>query len=550
MAPCRLHHAIAVAFLSGLCLTGAAAPSWAQDAVALTANARAFGSNVNVLGDAQDATPFSFQIALKLRHGTELRARVARGETISDAELDQSYLPTRDAYDTVLAWLARGGFKIDRTYANRMTVEASGTSGAVRRAMGVALKRVEVEGKQYLATDAVPVVPHAVADAITGINGLQPYLRLHPVFRRSMVSAQASTEAATPFATISGNYYPGGILRVYQALPYLSQTGAGTRTAILIDTFPNPSDLTQFWKLTGIPQTLSDVEFVQAVKGSLPSPSGEETLDTEWASSIGYGSTVRVYATASLAFTNLDSGYQAILSDLKSGVSIQQLSISLGGCEPLAPLLEVETESNLISLIAAKNVSILVASGDDGAFECQKEGVTTIPFPSWPSTDPLVTAVGGTHLIATGSGTTLKIQSETGWTGSGGGLSNVFNTPSYQTSLGAPTRAVPDVAADADPSTGVVIVLNGKSQTVGGTSAATPIWAGLMSLVNEARASAKKPQLGPLNPRVYPLLGTANFHDDTSGNNGYYSAGKGYDLVTGLGSPVMNKLLPTLVSQK
>jgi kumamolisin len=108
---------------------------------------------------------------------------------------------------------------------------------------------------------------------------------------------------------------------------------------------------------------------------------------------------------------------------------------------------------------------------------------------------------------------------------------------------------VPDVASDADPATGVVIVLDGSIQTVGGTSAAAPTWAGFAALINEARLAADKKPLGQLNPRIYPLLGSAAFQDVVGGCTQDHCAVKGCDLVTGIGSPVMNELLPALVAQ-
>jgi kumamolisin len=201
-----------------------------------------------------------------------------------------------------------------------------------------------------------------------------------------------------------------------------------------------------------------------------------------------------------------------------------------------------------ISRIAAKSVSILIASGDKGAKEC---GPGNGLHPSFPATSPFATAVGGTHLIANGGPHSLKltIKSQTGWSGSGGGLSDVFATPSYQKPLGAPSRAVPDVAADADPATGVVILLGGFTEEVGGTSASTPIWAGFVSLINQARFAKGKDALGQLNPHIYKLPQKSNFDDVVEGCDGGYCAVPGYDLVTGWGSPVMNKLLPALAAQ-
>ena len=117
-----------------------------------------------------------------------------------------------------------------------------------------------------------------------------------------------------------------------------------------------------------------------------------------------------------------------------------------------------------------------------------------------------------------------------------------------QSGLGLTGRGVPDVAADANPATGVAIVLNGQIQVFGGTSVATPIWAGLMGLVNQARLAAGKSTLGMLNPRLYRPAPEASFRDITVGNNGF-PALVGYDLVTGWGAPRMSILLPDLKAQ-
>jgi kumamolisin len=123
----------------------------------------------------------------------------------------------------------------------------------------------------------------------------------------------------------------------------------------------------------------------------------------------------------------------------------------------------------------------------------------------------------------------------------GGGVSIEFALPSYQASAkvpdnvdtGKPGRGVPDVAGNADPQTGYQTLVDGSQQVVGGTSAVAPLWAGLVALLNQSLGAP----LGFANPRLYDLLGTAAFHDITSGSNGAYSAGPGWDACTGLGSP-------------
>ncbi len=138
--------------------------------------------------------------------------------------------------------------------------------------------------------------------------------------------------------------------------------------------------------------------------------------------------------------------------------------------------------------------------------------------------------------------------SETGWADSGGGISTHFAKPSYQSKLTYARRAVPDLSADANPNTGVLVIVNGQENQFGGTSVSSPVLAGLIGLVNSKRIAAGKSTIGLLDTYIYPLLGTTSFRDIKSGSNGGYSAKVGYDLVTGIGAPLMSVLLPKLVA--
>ena len=130
---------------------------------------------------------------------------------------------------------------------------------------------------------------------------------------------------------------------------------------------------------------------------------------------------------------------------------------------------------------------------------------------------------------------------------SGGGVSAVFSLPSWQENAGVPAsggtggRGVPDVAGDASPETGYQILVDDQQEIVGGTSAVAPLWAGLIAVLNQRLGT----NLGFLNPRLYQL-GEAPFFDITSGNNGAFSAGPGWDPCTGLGSPNGDLLLNAL----
>ncbi len=481
---------------------------------------------VQVLGDADPDAILHFHLALQPRATGELAARAASGDRSNATELRQHFFPTQADYDSVLTWAHSAGLTIDRTSPTHLVAEVSGKARTVSAALGVQLRTVRSEGQVYVTAVSAPSVPAELSAVLTGVNGLQPHLHYHAFHIRSQ-----RTQANAGFT-------PAGIAVAYAANK-LSQTGAGTTTAIIIDAFPNTSDLNTYWQDFGVSQSLSNITFIQASLGTVPAPSGEESIDTELSSSLAPSSKVRVYATSTLSNANVDNGYEAIILDATNGVAIDQVSISLGECEANISQSQALTDLYYHEILASLGATVLVATGDSGSHEC---GANSGNIPSFDSTSPYVTAVGGTTLKLTNAGKAT----ETAWSDSGGGLSGLFVKPSYQSSLNLSARGVPDVAAVGDPNTGVAIVLNGKIVVYGGTSVATPIWAGLMALVNQARLTAGESTLGFLNPLIYPDLGTANFRDIKSGSNGGYSAKSGYDLVTGIGTPLMNKLLPTL----
>jgi kumamolisin len=199
---------------------------------------------------------------------------------------------------------------------------------------------------------------------------------------------------------------------------------------------------------------------------------------------------------------------------------------------------------------AALGVTVTVAAGDNGSTDGVSDGRQHVDFPA-----------SAPHALACG-GTTLQIQngqiaSETVWnelaTGhgaTGGGVSVEFTPPpSYQNAVNPtnvdtrqPGRGVPDVCGDADPETGYQVLVDGQPQSIGGTSAVAPLWAGLTALMNE---SLGRP-VGFLQPLLYASAAQAGFHDVTQGDNPAYTAGPGWDPCTGLGSPNGSALLQAL----
>lgn len=206
--------------------------------------------------------------------------------------------------------------------------------------------------------------------------------------------------------------------------------------------------------------------------------------------------------------------------------------------------------------------TILNGSGDHGATDYNNLAATTFsptPIVNFPADDPWATAVGGTTLLNVSSGV-----NETAWSGSGGGFSTFFSEPDYQQQLPQNVqkqlknqRGVPDVAANADPLSAMAIYFAGQWQQIGGTSAATPTWAGIIAVADQMAGHA----LGFINPALYKIAtsgkAASDFRDIISGSNAFnqggvnvqgYSAVPGWDPVTGNGAPIGSKLLPDLIA--
>ena len=485
-----------------------------------------------------------FSIALKMRNFAELQGRVGKGEIISLDEMAAKYCPAVADYNKVAEWLTAQGFTVKPVAKYNLSVFAAGTVTQIERVFQTKFGRVKVGGVEYTSALRAPTLPSDVASPVLGVNGLQRHL--HPRFHSRFAPAgpQKLINNAPPY-TISE------IEKTYGASG-LSVSGSGQKIGIVIDTFPADSDLTAFWMDNGIAQSLSNIEKVQVVSGALPTPSGEETLDVEWSSGTAAGAGVRVYATTDLQFVHLDQAYQAIINDLPTQPALHQMSLSYGLGELYEAVSQIQTDAQYFASIAGAGVTVFVSSGD-GASSPGLNGFEDNSGPvqvECPSNDPNVTGVGGTSLYLNSS--TGAVSSESAWFYGGGGSSVYFSRPSWQTGAGVPAgsyRLVPDVALVADLNTGGFLILNGQLYTVGGTSWSAPTWAGFCAEINQARTNRGMHSLGLLGPKIYPLIGTAELRDITTGSNGangIYNAGPGYDLCTGVGVPNVSNLIQKL----
>jgi len=316
----------------------------------------------------------------------------------------------------------------------------------------------------------------------------------------------------------------------------------------------NPTDLSNYWSQLNLAKTPT-VSAVSVGNGSnnptgdASGPDGEVMLDIEVAGSIAPGANIVAYFAE-----NTDAGFlNAITTAVHDSTNNPSIvSISWGGPESSWTQQAMTSMDEAFQAAAAMGVTVCVAAGDDGSTDGVNDGLQHVDF---PASSPNVLACGGTHLVASGN----SISSETVWNelannegATGGGISDVFPLPSYQSGAGVPPsanpnsnvgRGVPDVCGDADPTSGYNTLVDGQSGVIGGTSAVAPLWAGLIALINQ---SVGKP-VGFINPLLYQNASTAtDFNDITSGNNGAYSAGPGWDACSGLGSPIGTQIASVL----
>jgi|SRR5216683_3151089 len=496
-----------------------------------------------------------FSLAIPEKAKAALEEKVARGETVSAEELQKSFSPKEMDINALLKWLHAQGFTDVEVSKDRTSVYAQATAERIENSLQVSMVRVTKAGLTYTAAQDAPSLPADIGGPVQAIIGLQPFRQAHKHFRMRTPQGgnraglgQTEGVAPSPHVENAPPYLVSEIVKAYNA-DRVGVTGNGQTIAILIDTFPSDPDLTVFWNRNGLAVTPSRIERVNVKGANLPAPEGEETLDVQWASGIAPDAKVKVYASGSLSFIDLDKALDRVLADAAADKTMRQLSISLGLGEKYfgGPASEIAVEHQKFLKLAALGVNAFVSSGDAGSNpDSTGHNSTGEVQVEYESSDPCVVAVGGTSLkLAAHS----AVAGETAWASSGGGESVCFARPAWQRGASIQPgnhRLVPDVSLAADPDQGAFLVLHNRILQIGGTSWGAPVWAGFCALINEARVKAKKSPLPFLNPLIYPLSGTACFRDITQGSNGAYEAGPGYDMVTGLGVPNVAKLIQAL----
>jgi hypothetical protein len=558
-------------------------------------------SDARVIGPAAGATPIQVDVVLGVRHPAALAAFDAAVSTPGSA-LYRHYLPagrfaaqfgpTSATVGAARGWLASAGLDVGTVSANRLLIPVTGTAAQMELAFGVPLIDARLPGGRVVrSATSSPQVPDSLAAAVAGVIGLNTLSADHPQIAYPRGPGRQSPVGGSALATLPPEDPPAAHLgpMACPAAAALSASGGWTaqqlastygfdslydqgreavdqRVAIFeLEPF-TASDINAYQACFG---THVPVSMVRVDGGATGSQSGEAALDIEAVAGLAPSSSITVYSGPNTATGPIDT-YAAII-DAHAGSTMlnKVITTSWGQCEGVGGIdpAQQAAETTLFAQATAQGQTVVAAAGDAGSSDCYDPPVDNNRDLSVddPADQPEVTGVGGTSL----SGPVSTSSSETVWNegggAGGGGISKDFAAPSWQqipdahnsftkdtcgASKTEQCREVPDVSASSDPAHGDIVFFNGEWQRIGGTSAASPLWAALTAVANQGCAASA----GFLNARLYAAgAGTSPpFNDITVGNNDLfdpsspspsYPATSGYDLASGWGSPKGLQLL-------
>jgi kumamolisin len=430
--------------------------------------------------------------------------------------------------------------------AARRTVMLSGTASALGVAFGTALDQFEHEGGTYRGRTGSLSVPGDLGGIVEAVFGLDNRPVASPHFQvlenpQGVAFAHLAAASFTPPQLAKLYNFPTGLDGTGQCIAII-ELGGGFK----------PADIKTYFDGLKLPTPNVKAISVDAALNhptTANSADGEVMLDIEVAAAIAPKATIAVYFAPNTNKGFLDAITTAI-HDTVNRPSV--ISISWGSAESNWTGQAMTQFDQAFQAAATMGITVCVAAGDSGSSDSVADGKPHVDF---PASSPFALGCGGTRLTASGS----TVSNEVVWnenptsSATGGGVSGFFALPKYQQNAKVPPaagsaktgRGVPDVAGDADPNSGYQVRVDGQNMVIGGTSAVAPLWAGLCALMNQRIG---KP-VGYLNPLLYgSLAGKGLFRDITTGNNGSYKAGPGWDPCCGWGTPNGSKLLQALAS--
>jgi len=471
------------------------------------------------------------------------------------AEFTARFGPTQADYDAVIHFAEANGFKVVGGTRDGMDVQIEGPVANIEEAfhLNMSVYQHPTENRTFYAPDREPTTN--LPFALWHVSGLDNYSIPHPMFVKRSDYAQAhgidakdvvshATTGSGPSASFLGSdmraaYYGGTAL-----------TGAGQNLGLFEYLGTDLADLNTYFANVGqtnnVPITLLSTDGTST--SCLDSRAGGDCDDTE--QTLDMTQAIGMAPGLSSLVMYIGSTDTAIISAMTTHNPLPTTIGCSWGWTPADP----STLNPYFEKMAAQGQNFFAASGDSSTWSASNE--------AWPADNAYVVSVGGTDLVTASAAGPWK--SETAWTDSGGGISpDSIPIPSWQqltgvinsSNKGSTTlRNGPDVSANAN-----FTFYTCADQTAclaneyGGTSFATPMWAGYVALVNQQLVENGQSTIGFLNPTIYAQNITSayatDFHDITSGTSGSYSAVAGYDLVTGWGSPngtgLINALAPT-----
>lgn len=472
-----------------------------------------------ILGELPASQRLQIVLDLKLRNQQQLDDFLAEAgrpyspmiqHRMSRTDFIAQHAPTQVQAQQVAQFLQAAGFSDIAIAPNRLLVSAYATPAVVEAAFATRLRRVlTARGEDAYANVSAVHIPAELNATVQAVLGAQ-----------TVHHARTMVRTASPQYAVW--HYPTDFPQIYDGASLAAAAGisVGIITEGKMD--QTVTDLNTFISNNGLPS----VDIIVKTVGSASSDtSGQNEWNLDSQTIVGTAGDLDklvLYTANSLYDSALIQAMNAALSDTTN--EPRAVNMSFGRCE--SDDSTASSENTIYQSAAAIGITFVASSGDDGS-DCDSGGTSGV---QQPASSPWVVAVGGTKLNTTGSG---DWQSETAWSGSGGGESTFQIQPSWQQGVVPGShRTVPDIAFDADPNTGVLLVINGvDSCCVGGTSLSAPIFVGAWARLLQANS-----QLAFAAPYLYTTLDAGDYHDVTSGSNGDYSAGSGYDLVTGFGS--------------
>jgi kumamolisin len=485
---------------------------------------------------AEPADPVTVTVILRRKREIERAALTERNRRLSREDFAAQYGAEPASFTLIEDFAQEYGLTVAASDEGRRSLQLTGSEEQMQQAFGVTLTHQQVHGKSFRVREGAITLPQELDGEVVAVLGLDNRPQAQPHSR--LATAAVENISYTPVQVATLYNFPAGASASGQTIGIIELGGGFSQ-----------SDLTTYFQGLGLtPPNVVAVPVDNGTNspGTDPDSDGEVMLDLEVSGAIAQGANLAVYFAP-----NTDQGFIDAVStavhDTTNKPSV--ISISWGGPESTWTAQSSTALDEACQSAAVLGVTITVACGDNGSTDGVTDGANHVDF---PASSPHVLACGGTTLQGSGSAITSEVvwnelASNEGATG--GGVSDLFPLPTWQQGFNVPApsvaaggRGVPDVAGDADPSTGYQVLVDGQSQVIGGTSAVAPLWAGLIALSNAANNDAA----GFVNPTLYAH--ESAFRDITQGDNPAFSAGVGWDACSGLGSPNGADIIAALAS--